>query len=101
MHTQDICRPLGIPQSVDGERAHCILDFLVSRKARVITDPAWIAGLRLAPDDLDWVWGEGPEVRGTAEAVMMALGGRTVVLDELTGAGADQLRARFAARQQP
>ena len=101
IHTQDICRPLGIPQSVDGERARRILDFLVSRKAQVITDPAWIAGLRLAPDDLDWVWGEGPEVRGTAEAVMMALGGRTVVLDELTGAGADQLRTRFAARQQP
>jgi len=101
MHTQDICRPLGISQSVDGERARRILDFLVSRKARVITDPAWIAGLRLAPDDLDWVWGEGPEVRGTAEAVMMALGGRTAVLDELTGAGVAQLRARFATRRRP
>ena len=80
MHTQDICRPLGIPQSVDGDRARRILDFLVSRKARVIkawvlTDPRWVTGLRLAPDDLDWVWGEGAEVRGTAEAVMMVLGG--------------------------
>jgi len=64
MHTQDICRPLGIPQRVDGERARPILDFLVSRQARVITDPAWIAGLRLVPDDLNWVWGEGPEVQG-------------------------------------
>jgi uncharacterized protein (TIGR03083 family) len=99
MHTQDICRPLGMPQSIDRERARCILDFLVSRKTRVITDPAWIAGLRLAPDDLDWVWGEGPEVRGTAEAVIMALGGRTVVLDELTGAGADQLRVRLAHKR--
>ena len=75
MHTQDICRPLGIPQSVDGDRARCILDFLVSwhgYKAWVLTDPRWIAGLRLAPDDLDWVWG-GAEVRGTAAAVMMLL----------------------------
>src|SRR5262249_49987746 len=101
MHTQDICRPLGIPQRVDGERARPILDFLVSRQARVITDPTWITGLRLAPDDLDWVWGAGPEVRGTAEAVVVALGGRGGGVDELTGAGADQLRARFAARQQP
>jgi uncharacterized protein (TIGR03083 family) len=101
IHTQDICRPLGLPQSVDGEWARRILDFLVSRKARVITDPTWIAGLRLAPDDLDWVWGAGPEVRGKAEAVMMALGGRTAVLDELTGAGVVQLRARFAARRRP
>jgi uncharacterized protein (TIGR03083 family) len=106
MHTQDICRPLGIPQSVDGDRARRILDFLVSRKARVIkawvlTDPSWVAGLRLAPDDLDWVWGEGSEVRGTAEAVMMVLGGRTAVLDELTGAGVAQLRARLAARRRP
>jgi uncharacterized protein (TIGR03083 family) len=59
IHTQDICRPLGIMQSVDGEGARRILDFLVSRKARVITDPTWIAGLRVAPNDLDWVWGRG------------------------------------------
>jgi uncharacterized protein (TIGR03083 family) len=101
IHTQDICRPLGIPQSVDGERARRILDFLVSRKGQVVTDPSWIAGLRLAPDDLDWVWGEGPEVRGTAEAVMMVLGERTAVLDELTGAGVAQLRERLAARRRP
>jgi hypothetical protein len=92
---------LGIPQSVYGERARRILDFLVSRKGRVIMEPTWIAGLHLAPDDLDWVWGEGPEVRGTAEAVMMALGGRTAVLDELTGAGVAPLRARLTAQRRP
>jgi hypothetical protein len=101
IHTQDICHPLGILQSVDGERARRILDFLVIRKAQVITDPTWIAGLRLASNDLDGVWGEGPEIRGTAEAVMMVLGGRTTVLNELTGDSVAQLRARLAARRRP
>jgi hypothetical protein len=83
------------------ERARRIPDFLVSRKAPVSTDPTWIAGLPLASNDLDEVWGEGPEIRGTAEAVMMVLGGRTTVLDELTGASVAQLRARLAARRRP
>lgn len=98
MHTQDVCRPLGIEQMVEGEKIRCVLDFLVSGKARVFMNPALINGLRLAPDDLDWSWGDGPEVTGTAEAMLMALGGRTAALDDLDGAGADQLRARLAQK---
>lgn len=96
MHTQDICRPLGITPPVDDDAARTILAFLVSRKGRAITKPAWLAGLHLLPDDLDWSWGEGAEVRGPAAALIMTLGGRAVGFAELTGAGLGLLRARIA-----
>ena len=96
MHIQDICRPLGITQPIDADTAGAILDFLVSRKGRVVTKPAWLTGLRLLPDDLDWTWGEGAEVRGPAAALLIALGGRVVGFEELTGAGVGLLRGRIA-----
>ncbi len=95
MHTQDICRPLGIRQTIDGDRARRILDVLVSGKVRLVADPSWIDGLRLAPTDLDWSWGTGPEVQGTAAAVLMAIGGRPDFLDDLSGDGVDLLRTRL------
>jgi hypothetical protein len=54
-------------------------------------------GLRLIATDVDWSSGQGPEVRGTGEAVLLAITGRPVALDELTGDGVDTLRARIAA----
>lgn len=54
-------------------------------------------GLRLAATDVEWSHGEGPEVHGTGEAILLALTGRPVVLDELTGDGVATLRARIAA----
>ncbi len=98
MHTQDVCRPLDIEQSVESERARRILDFLASGRASVITRPAWIDGLRLEPDDLDWSWGEGPAVRGSAAAMIMAIGGRSAVLDDVDGPGVDELQARLGRR---
>ena len=53
------------------------------------------AGLSFAASDLDWTAGDGPLVQGTGEALMMALCGRRVALDELTGDGL----AEFASRR--
>jgi hypothetical protein len=55
------------------------------------------AGLHLVATDVDWSHGDGPEVRGPGEAILLALTGRTVVLDELTGEGVATLRSRMAA----
>ena len=95
MHTLDICHPLHIPHPIEPERLQFALTFLVGRKSRACTRPAWRSALCLAPDDLAWSWGEGPAVRGKAQHVMMVLGGRTALLDALTGPGVAQLRARF------
>ena len=98
IHAQDICRPLGIKPMIDAAKARLLLNVLVNRKGKTFTKPTWIAGLRLAPNDLDWSWGDGPEVSGTAEAIIMSLAGRTAVFANLSGAGADEFRARAAQK---
>ena len=55
-------------------------------------------GLRLVADDQDWSWGAGPELAGPSEALAMAVGGRSVALDDLAGEGVDVLRGRLGGR---
>ena len=55
-----------------------------------------VEGYRLAATDADWTRGEGPEVAGPISAILLLLTGRTVALEQLTGAGADALRAAVA-----
>ena len=73
------------------------LDFLVGGRAFGFVPKRRPAGLRFEASDLDWAWGSGPLVRGTAEAVLLALTGRTVVLAELDGDGVAVLRGRLTA----
>jgi uncharacterized protein (TIGR03083 family) len=96
VHQQDIRRPLGLPRQVPEERllaalgaAPSIGSFVGAKKRA--------AGLRLVATDIDWSHGEGPEVRGTGEANLLALTGRSIVLDELTGDGTATLRERVVA----
>ena len=70
------------------------LDFLVGGRAVGFVPRRRPAGLRFEATDLDWAWGSGPLVRGTAEAVMLALTGRRVVLPELDGDGVAELHGR-------
>lgn len=98
MHTLDICHPLHIPHAIAPDKLQCALGFLLSRTSRAFTRPAWRAGLRLVADDLDWSCGAGPEVYGQAQHLMMVLGGRRALLEQLTGPGVPQLRAQLARR---
>lgn len=54
-----------------------------------------IRGLRLHATDIDWTHGEGPEVSGTGEALLMAMTGRAAVVDELGGPGKPVLAGRL------
>ena len=92
IHQQDIRRSVGIPRTIDQERLRTALDF--ARFAPTIRG-AWRArGVRLVATDLDWSHGSGPEVRGTGEALLMAMAGRRAALDDLDGPG----KAKFAQR---
>jgi hypothetical protein len=51
-------------------------------------------GLRLGATDLGWSAGSGPELRGPAEPLLMAMAGRRGVAHELTGPGLAVLAAR-------
>lgn len=91
VHQQDIRRPLGLPRTIAAERLRMALDH---------PDPfafPWrrTRGLRFTATDLDWSKSDGPEVRGTGEALALAIVGRPVVLDELEGDGVGILRHRL------
>ena len=90
IHQQDIRRPLTIPRTIPPQRLGAVLDF--ARYAPLIRG-AWRArGLRLVATDLDWSHGKGPEVRGSGEALLMAMAGRRDALDDdLTGPGQPKL----------
>ncbi|MCP2247532.1 maleylpyruvate isomerase family mycothiol-dependent enzyme [Lentzea aerocolonigenes] len=84
VHTQDITLPLGIER-------HMPIDAAV-----VAAEDLWrmgfpfharrrLAGHRLVATDADWSAGEGTEVSGPIEALVMLLAGRTATIPRLTG----------------
>jgi uncharacterized protein (TIGR03083 family) len=96
VHHQDIRRPLGLPRAMPEDRLRAALD-VVPGLAGFVKAKQRTAGLRLVAEDLDWSHGDGPEVRGTGEAVLLVATGRRGALDELKGEGVDTLRRRMAS----
>ena len=95
VHLRDCVRPLGLDVDVTLDDWRLVLDFLVSRRARLGFVPRGrLDGLQLVADDQDWAHGSGAEVRGPSEAVALAVLGRTVALPELSGEGVALLRSR-------
>ena len=94
IHHQDIRRALGRPRTVPVDRLQRILP-LVPNNPRLGAGRR-IRGLRLAATDIDWQHGSGPEVNGTAEALLLAMTGRQAAVGELSGPGQPTLAARVA-----
>jgi uncharacterized protein (TIGR03083 family) len=94
IHHQDVRRSLGLRREVPAERLVPALDFAL--RARALPSRRHVHDLRLVATDLDWTRGEGPQVSGPAEAVLMAIAGRAPALAELGGPGTDLLRERLA-----
>ena len=94
VHGQDVRRPLGLPHSLRPDRLRVSLEFLTGGRAVGFTPKARPAGLRFETTDVDWAWGDGPVVRGTGEAIILALTGRRVALADLDGDGVAVLRSR-------
>lgn len=92
IHQQDVRRPLGMPRTIDSDRLGVALTFALY--APPIRGALRIRGLRLVATDLKWSHGRGPEVRGPAEALLMAMTGRRHATADLEGPGLDVLTAR-------
>lgn len=92
IHQQDIRRALGRPRSIPPHRLGPVLDFALT--APTLPAKKNAKGLKLTATDLDWSSGDGPEVRGPGEALLMAIAGRAHSLNELTGPGLPTLQAR-------
>jgi len=86
IHGQDICRPLGITRDLSEAHLVPVADFVKDDVHRFGAKKR-IAGLKLTATDMVWSHGNGPEVTGPAEALVMMMAGRSVALDDLSGEG--------------
>lgn len=96
VHHQDIRRALGRPRTIPPERLNRVLQ-LVPGNPRLGAGRR-IRGLQLRATDIDWAHGDGPEVVGSGEALLMAMTGRKAAIDDLTGAGVATLAGRLPGR---
>jgi uncharacterized protein (TIGR03083 family) len=88
IHHQDMRRPLELRRSIPPERLIAVLDVIVTPKGSGnLGSTERSRGLRFRATDVEWTWGDGPEVSGPAEAILMALAGRPAALAELDGDG--------------
>lgn len=94
VHGEDIRRPLGTRGSYPVENVLEALRYQARTASGFGGGKDRVRGLRLRPDDIDVSIGEGPEVRGSAVALLLAVSGRPVDPDELRGEGAPTLLAR-------
>jgi uncharacterized protein (TIGR03083 family) len=96
IHELDIRRPFGMAREFPAERMRAALDAL-PKIGGGLGSKKRVKGLKLVATDLDHTVDDGPEVRGPAEAILLAASGRTVALPELTGDGVAVLRERIGA----
>lgn len=92
IHHQDIRRALSLPRTIPAHRLVPVLTFALG--APTLPAKGNAKGLRLVATDLDWNAGDGLEVTGPGEALLMAAAGRPQALDDLSGAGLATLRRR-------
>ncbi|MCH1866909.1 maleylpyruvate isomerase family mycothiol-dependent enzyme [Nocardioides sp. CFH 31398] len=95
IHHQDVRRALGLPRTIPAPQLLTVLDF--ARTAPTLPARGLTKGLRLVAEDAGYDAGSGPEVVGPGEALLMAMAGRGVALDELAGDGLPVLARRLGA----
>ena len=66
-------RGLGLPGDLTASSLQGCLEFIVTHDyAAIMFDRTKVQGLRLVASDIDWTHGDGLEVVGPAESLMMA-----------------------------
>jgi uncharacterized protein (TIGR03083 family) len=94
IHHEDIRRAIGLaPHAVPDDRMKFALSTL-RKDFGPLKAKRRSKGLRLVASDLEWADGEGPEVRGPALSLLLAMGGRAAGIDDCEGDGVAALRSR-------
>ncbi len=94
VHGEDVRRPLGICSDYPSEHVMTALQYMAGTGAGFGGGRERVQGLRLSPLHDGPPIGEGPEVRGTPIALLLAASGRPLRSEELNGAGAHVLATR-------
>lgn len=95
VHGADMRIPLGLPHQPDPEHVARVLDFLTSRTQFGFFPRNRLRGIALHDEDTGRTWGEGRAVSGPGVAIMLAVCGRTVAFDGLSGPGLLALDSRL------
>jgi len=82
-----------LPWSYDVELLETVASTIYPDKGLGV--PKLVAGLALRATDTGWAQGDGAEVSGPLEALILAMAGRSVTLPALTGIGTAVLAARI------
>ncbi|MEU0698804.1 maleylpyruvate isomerase family mycothiol-dependent enzyme [Streptomyces niveus] len=93
VHGEDIRRPLGLSHSYPREAVVRSLRLQARTPASFGGAKELVARARLTATDADISIGEGPEVRGPALSLLLAVSRRRVALDDLDGPGLTALAA--------
>jgi len=91
VHGEDIRRPLGIHHDYPITTLTTVAGYYQGSDL-VVPAQKRVRGLRLAATDGPFTTGSGPLVSGTTLALIMAMTGRTLYLNELDGDGVSALR---------
>lgn len=94
VHGEDIRRPLGITHTYPAEAIIKGMQYQLGTSGKMGGSKERATGVRLIATDGDFIHGDGPEVRGSALDLLLALTGRESGLHRLAGVGVDRLEAR-------
>jgi uncharacterized protein (TIGR03083 family) len=97
VHHQDMRRPLGRPRQIPEARLVAVLEALPMIDSKLFDTRSKLDGVRVSATDVEWRHGDGPTIEGPGEAIVMAVAGRTVALDDLEGDGVAVLAERIGA----
>ena len=93
VHGEDVRRPLGLRRTYPVEVLELVARYYAGTD-QVVVARRRVRGLRLEATDTGFTTGSGPLVSGPTLALVMAMTGRRVFCDELTGEGVAELRTR-------
>jgi uncharacterized protein (TIGR03083 family) len=96
LHDLDVRVPLGITRDISEDRLAVAFYHLATVPSPGYAVGARLRDLRFETTDTGWATGAGAVVRGPAEAVVMAMSGRTAAWDGLDGDGTEALRQRIS-----
>ena len=98
VHGEDVRRPLGLHRDYPADAVAEALRLQVRTAASFGGARELVAPIRLRATDVDVTIGDGPEVTGPVVSLLLAVSGRSVALEELSGAGVPTLASGLAGR---